>query len=101
MIIADLRVELHGNKEVTINGVNVQASGCQHIIEEKIFCKQLTPDQQWLVLCEARKLLAKMEDIYRTNPANQITVTPQGKTISVTGGIAGTKIGKLGGSSGK
>jgi len=100
MIIADLRVELHGNKEVTINGMNVQANQCLHVMEEQIFRKQLTLDQQWLVLCEARKLLAKMEDAYRTNPLRK-QVTPLGTTISVPDGIAGTKIGQLGGKSGK
>lgn len=64
MKVVELVVELTGTKDCLINGVNSFSSKPQHSIEEKVFIRQLSPDQQWHVLCELRKLLSKTEDAY-------------------------------------
>lgn len=63
MIIIDFRAELHGNREVTLNGYPLTRG--EGMIEEKVIEKTLTLDQQWELITMLRKLSAKAEHAYR------------------------------------
>jgi hypothetical protein len=95
MRIAELVVELHGNKEVTINGRNSREG--KHGLDEKIFVKQLTAEQQWQILCEARQLLSRLEHAYRQSLVNrgEVSEGDEKRIRSGMGGVPGTKIGSL------
>jgi hypothetical protein len=99
MRIVELMVELHGNKEVTINGKNSHDG--KHRVEEKIFIKQLTAEQQWQVLCEVRQLLSKLDHAYAQAQINRGAYTEsdakklQERIRSGMDGVPGTKIGRL------
>lgn len=69
MKIVELVVELTGSKNCLINGVDSFEPRAQHVFEEKIFLKSLSPDQQWHLLCDVRKLLSKMESAYNEGRA--------------------------------
>lgn len=62
MKILEWVTELHGI-DVTLNGRDIMNGGTL-LFEEDIFFKQLHSNQQWALLCEARKLLNRMEDAY-------------------------------------
>jgi len=55
MEIVKFTVEWTGN-ELTINGVRDRGA----IIEEKVFWKNLHPQQQWEVICAANKLVSRL-----------------------------------------
>jgi len=61
MKVIELTVELHGNKDVSINGQ--PATVGVGFMEEAFFAK-LDPAQQWQVMCEIRKLAARANFLY-------------------------------------
>lgn len=61
MKVLELTVELHGSREVSING-RPSATG-EGVMDEKLF-GGLDPAQQWHVLCEVKKLLARTHYVY-------------------------------------
>lgn len=65
MKILEWVTELHG-VDVTLNGRDIMNGGTV-LFEEEIFFKKLHPNQQWALLCEARKLINRMEDSYETS----------------------------------
>jgi len=69
MKIVELTVELTGTKNCLVNGVDSFDSRAHHAFEEKIFSKSLSPEQQWHLLCDVRKLLSKMEHVYNEGRA--------------------------------
>jgi len=77
MKIVELVVELTGSRDCLVNGVNSFDPRAQHAVDEKTFIRQLSPDQQWHVLCESRKLLSKLEDAYTQARVNRGEVTPE------------------------
>ena len=64
MKILELTVESTGPGECSINGVNAADGRAGAVFDEKIFLKSLSPMYQWFVLCEARKLTARMASAY-------------------------------------
>jgi hypothetical protein len=101
MTIVKLKVDLVGT-EILINGFNVLSSNGKHMLEEKIFAKQLTLEQQHMVICEARQLLAKMVDAHRKRQlaAGELTEDKlrdykKSRITSGAGGIPGTDVGPL------
>ena len=91
MRIADFTLELHGSSEVTLNGVNVLTEGkTLHMLEEAVFLKQLTPQQQWAILCEMRKMLARMESAYNKGRVLRGEIT-EGDAKTVTSGAQGIR----------
>jgi hypothetical protein len=102
MIVAELKVELVGVREVLINGVNVVDSKGKHRLDEQVFLKGLTPDQQHMVICEVRQMLARMVDAHRRRQAALGEVSDEefrrlqkSRVRSGAGGIAGTDVGPL------
>jgi len=73
MKILEWVTELHG-VDVTLNGRDVMHGGTL-VFEEEIFFKRLHPNQQWALLCEARKLLNRMEDSYERSQVARGEVT--------------------------
>lgn len=66
MNLIKLDVDLAGNKDVSVNGVNVLASSkARAVFEESIFKKQLTVDQQHAVACEVCRLAARVWAAYQ------------------------------------
>jgi hypothetical protein len=61
MKVLELTVELYGNKDVSING-RPSASGIG-VFEEKLF-SNMDPVQQWHILCELKKLMARAHFTY-------------------------------------
>jgi hypothetical protein len=102
MIVAELRVELVGVSDVLVNGRNVMGRDGKHIFDEKVFLKQFSVDQQHMVICEMRQLLAKMVDAHRRRQAavgeigdEQYKKLLKSRVRSGSGGIRGTDIGPL------
>ena len=62
MKIIEFTAELHGNRDVTLNGRRVEDS--EPLLEEKAIFKTLTLDQQWMLLCHVRKMLNKLDHTY-------------------------------------
>jgi len=101
MKIIEFVAELHGNKEVSLNGEPL-STGEPHM-EEKIVFNQLTLDQQWQLLAMMRKLLNKMEYTYQKGRvrAHEISMADfdsnshRRKISSGAAGVSGTAIGKL------
>jgi hypothetical protein len=95
MRIVELVVELHGNKEVSINGRNSREG--KHGLDEKIFIRQLAADQQWEVLCEARQLVSRLEHAYRQAMISrgEMTEADEKRIRSGSGGVPGTSLGPL------
>jgi hypothetical protein len=97
MKILELVVELHGNKEVSINGIPINKGGMLHHLEEKIFLRQVAPDQQWRILCELRQLLARAEHAYTSGRVLRGEIT-EGDALAIRSGAEGvpnTGIGRL------
>jgi len=63
--IIKLDVELQGNRDVTVNGVNALAEKSRAAFDEKIFKKQLTTNQQHVVACEVCRLAARVWAAYQ------------------------------------
>ncbi len=96
MHVVELMVELHGVRQVTINGTDVDRGGVLHRADEKVFRKQLSPDQQWRVLCEVKQLAARLEHAYRQGRLERGEITEEKTgTRSGAGGVPGTNIGPL------
>lgn len=96
MRVIELMVEMHGVRQVTINGTDVDKGGTLHQVDEKVFRKQLSPDQQWRVLCEVRQLAARLEHAYRQGRLERGEISEDGKDLrSGARGIPGTGIGPL------
>ena len=98
MKVAELTIELHTNRDVTINGVDVHREGVLHFLEEKVFSKQFTPDQQWRALCELKQMTARMEHAYNQGRIARGEITEgNAKLLGVgTTGVSGTILGRLG-----
>lgn len=101
MKIIDFVVELHGNKEVTINGRALQHKDAAMVVQEDIIFKQLQPEQQWIVICEVMKRLMQLQHCYQKSrvKAKEITMDDYDKSRKITSGakgIPGTGIGPLG-----
>ena len=62
MRLIEFMVELHGDRSVTINGRD--SSRGEPAFEERVFFKQLELQQQWEVLCQTKKLLARINETY-------------------------------------
>lgn len=64
MKLIEFNVELQGSHDVTVNGV--AWSNCENAarVDEKLIFKQVDPRIQWFILCELKKLSAKLEDTY-------------------------------------
>lgn len=73
MKILEWVTELRG-VDVTLNGRDILHGGSL-TFEEEIFFKRLHPNQQWALLCEARKLLNRMEDSYERSQVARGEVT--------------------------
>lgn len=71
MTVVEIKVELTGSKNCLINGVDSFEPRAQHTFEEKVFLRQFSPDQQWHVLCDVRKLLCKLESVYNEGRKNR------------------------------
>jgi hypothetical protein len=102
MVIAELKVELTGVSDVLVNGVNALDSRGKHRLEEKEFLKALTPEQQHMVICEVRQMLARMVDAHRRRQAAVGAITAEdferlkkSRIRSGAGGVRGTDIGPL------
>jgi hypothetical protein len=102
MDIAELKVELRGVHEVYLNGVNLQDGRGKHMLEESVFSRELTLDQQHMIICEVRQLLTRMVDVHnRKRLANgelssEALVDLQRKRIrSGAKGVPGTGLGPL------
>lgn len=67
MRLINIQVELHGDKEITINGRPWQEANITPDVDEKIFLRQLTLQQKWAVICELQKLLAMLSYQYQVD----------------------------------
>lgn len=65
MKIIRFDVELRGNKDVLLNDRLAEDPRAVGEIEEKIVTRQLTLDQQWIILTSLKRLSAQLEDCYR------------------------------------
>jgi hypothetical protein len=102
MVIAELKVELVGVNNVLVNGVNTLDSRGKHRLEETEFMKALTLEQQHMVICEVRQMLARMVDAHRRRQVATGAMTAEeaekllkSRIKSGAGGIQGTDIGPL------
>lgn len=101
MIVMDFRVELHGNKEVSINGRRYENG--EPMIDEKTIEKQVSPDQQRIIIAMLNKLLAKAQHTYMRSKvtAGEMSMNDYERMMSRThgisgsGGVAGTTLGPL------
>lgn len=91
-IIAQLTVELHGNKEITINGFASYDKRGKHILEEQIVARQLSPDQILHMVCETEQLLARLRHVQQHLV---MKARPIGKVISIGGGLSDAGIPPL------
>lgn len=104
--VLELTVELHGNKEVSINGRPSNSGG--GVLEEKLFSR-LDPLQQWHVLCELKKLMAKVNFLYTKGRVLRGEITegdakrllaqasPDYRKLSAADRALYERLGKLGG----
>jgi len=96
MKLFEVVVELRGNREITINGRQLQyLKDHDMLLEEKILGKNVSLDQQWAVLCEMRKLVAKLEFVYKKSRIRAGEVTNPTLITSGAKGINGTIIKSL------
>jgi hypothetical protein len=65
--LVNIQIELHGDKEITINGRPWQEANIVSDVDEKIFLRQTTLQQKWAVLCELQKLLAMLSYQYQVD----------------------------------
>ena len=64
MKLIEFTVELHGNREVSLNGVNVQADGANGLIDEKAIANNVDARQVFTLLCLLKKMTAQLEYAY-------------------------------------
>lgn len=64
MKIVELKVDLIG-PEALVNGRTSQEG--KSLFEEKIFINQVSPQQQWDICCEVRKLATEIFRAYRVS----------------------------------
>lgn len=97
MKLLNLQIELQSNKEVTVNGRPLNYLRNHDIeLEEKVIEKNVSLEQQWIVLCEMRKLEARLESAYRKSRIRAGEITESSKVVSSGAkGIPGTSIGKM------
>lgn len=104
MLLVDLKVERVGSGVVLINGEDMRGGHGKHTLREELFYKDLTLDQQHMVICEVRQLLARMLDSYTRKQVAENELTVEGareimkqrrKVRSASGGISGTSVGPL------
>ena len=93
MRVIELVVELKGNREVTINGLN-SARG-QFLLEEKVIEKNLTLEQQHHIMCELRKLISRMLDVNHKSRIRAGEVVAPRTVVSGAKGVSGTSIKAL------
>jgi hypothetical protein len=99
MKILNLMVELHGNKEVSLNGSPLTKGKVD--IDEKVIFQQLSLDQQWFIICEVKKTLNMLNNTYQRSRVKSGEVSmadyDQAKLRikSASDGIPGTTIGKI------
>lgn len=73
MRILQLDIDLHGNRDITINGVRMENGHV--LLDETVIRKQLTLDQQFFILCELKKTLSLVEHIYSATKVNRGEMT--------------------------
>jgi hypothetical protein len=90
MIIMDFRVELHGNKEISINGRRYENG--EPMIDEKVIEKQVSTDQQRIVIAMLNKLLAKAQHTYMRSKvtAGEMPMSDYERMMTRTHGVHGT-----------
>jgi hypothetical protein len=99
MRILNLTVELHGNKEVSLNGKPLIKGKVE--IDEKVIFQQLNLDQQWFIICELKKTLNMLNSTYQRSrvKSGEISMDDYDQASlrikSAGDGVAGTTIGKL------
>ena len=64
MTIVEIKAELHGDREVTVNGQRLLGGQINPKVEEKIIFNQLTLQQVWELLATLRKVDAMLVDTY-------------------------------------
>jgi len=98
MKICEFVAELMSNKDVLLNGHNVLDESVTHTcnLDEKVFAK-LHPDQQWMLLCELRKLLSKCDHAYDAGRVarGELTEGDVNRLRSGMGGVEGSDLRTL------
>jgi len=64
MTIVEIKAELQGDREVTVNGQRLLGEQIHPRVEEKIIFNQLTLQQVWELLAVLRKVDAMLVDTY-------------------------------------
>jgi hypothetical protein len=97
MILILFKAELHGNREVTVNGMPLERNSI--IFEEKIIEKQLAPEQVWAMLCELKRTVSKLEHSYQAarsrNGEEKNDFDRMREIRSGAGGVPGTTLRPL------
>lgn len=98
MKIISFVAELQGNKEVILNGRNVLDESVTHTfdLDEKVFQK-LDVNQQWVLLCEIRKLGSRLSHAYDDARVvrGELTYGDITRIRSGAGGVEGSNLGRL------
>ena len=96
MKMLELMVEMTPNKEVRVNGRPLHYLRDHDVpVEEQVIVKNVPLDQQWMVLCELKKIVGKLEFAYRRSRINAGEVTNPINITTGAAGIPGTNIGKM------
>lgn len=67
MKLVNVLVELHSNREITINGRPWQEANIVTEVDEKVFLRQTTLQQKWAIICELQKLMAMLSYQYQVD----------------------------------
>lgn len=98
MKIISFVAELQGNREVTLNGRNILDESVTHgfDLDEKIFQK-LDGRQQWVLLCEMRKLTSRLAHAYDDAcvARGELTYGDVERIRSGAKGVDGSNLGPL------
>ena len=93
MKIIEFKAELHGNREVTINGRRLHDGGA--MIDEQVIFNKLTTYQQWQILTELNKLQARLAHTYKRSRVKAGEITAEQAVKSGAKGVKGAGLGRL------
>jgi hypothetical protein len=96
MKLFEVVVEMQGNKELVINGRPPHYLRDHDLpVEEKVIERNVSLEHQWMLLCELKKLVAKLEFAYKKSRIRNGEITDSTLITSGAKGVPGTNIGKM------
>ena len=95
MRIIRFEVELHGNRDISVNGRRLEDSRAIGEIEEKVIEKNTTLDQQWQMITLLKRMTAQLEHVYRKSVVRQQGGPATRTVFSGLAGVQGTNLPDL------